>query len=147
MIIKDSGNRREFDTGAVRDMAEGKGRFDLIPPRALRRLAKHYEKGAVKYGDRNWEKGIPNDSFIDSALRHINQYQSGQRDEDHLSAAVFNLFGIVHFEEVENEQMQATRTKTQRAYRCTHGQRIGASGRCELRELPDMDGGEVPEGK
>lgn len=31
MEIKDSGERREFDTGAVRDMAEGKGRFDLMP--------------------------------------------------------------------------------------------------------------------
>lgn len=30
-IIKDSGNRREFDSGAVRDMQEGKGRCDLFP--------------------------------------------------------------------------------------------------------------------
>ena len=30
-IIKDSGNRREFGSGAVRDMQEGKGRFDLVP--------------------------------------------------------------------------------------------------------------------
>ena len=30
-VIKDSGNRREFSTGAVRDMAEGKGRCDLLP--------------------------------------------------------------------------------------------------------------------
>ena len=29
--IKDSGERRKFETGAVRDMAEGKGRFDLMP--------------------------------------------------------------------------------------------------------------------
>ncbi|MEG2521279.1 MAG: hypothetical protein RSA49_00185 [Anaerovoracaceae bacterium] len=29
--ILDSGNRREFDSGAVRDVAEGKGRFDLVP--------------------------------------------------------------------------------------------------------------------
>lgn len=29
--LKDSGNRREFETGAVRDMQEGKGRCDLIP--------------------------------------------------------------------------------------------------------------------
>jgi hypothetical protein len=29
--IKDSGNRTEFKTGAVRDMHEGKGRYDLIP--------------------------------------------------------------------------------------------------------------------
>ena len=29
--ILDSGNRREFETGAVRDMQEGKGRCDLLP--------------------------------------------------------------------------------------------------------------------
>lgn len=29
--IKDSGKRREFETGAVRDCAEGKGRCDLLP--------------------------------------------------------------------------------------------------------------------
>lgn len=29
--LKDSGARREFDTGAVRDIAEGKGRCDLLP--------------------------------------------------------------------------------------------------------------------
>ena len=29
--LKDSGNRREFKTGAVRDMHEGKGRMDLVP--------------------------------------------------------------------------------------------------------------------
>ena len=31
MEILDSGNRREFETGAVRDMQEGKGRCDLLP--------------------------------------------------------------------------------------------------------------------
>ena len=34
-MILDSGERREFATGAVRDMAEGKGRFDLVPLDAL----------------------------------------------------------------------------------------------------------------
>lgn len=29
--LKDSGNRREFESGAVRDMEEGKGRMDLVP--------------------------------------------------------------------------------------------------------------------
>ena len=31
MEIKDSGVRRKFDSGAVRDIAEGKGRCDLLP--------------------------------------------------------------------------------------------------------------------
>ena len=30
-MIKDSGNRREFETGALRDIEEGKGRCDLLP--------------------------------------------------------------------------------------------------------------------
>ena len=31
MELKDSGARREFGTGAVRDIQEGKGRCDLLP--------------------------------------------------------------------------------------------------------------------
>ena len=31
MELKDSGTRREFETGAVRDICEGKGRCDLLP--------------------------------------------------------------------------------------------------------------------
>lgn len=30
-MIKDSGERTEFGTGAVRDMHSGKGRMDLLP--------------------------------------------------------------------------------------------------------------------
>ena len=45
-MIQDSGDRREFNTGAVRDMAEGKGRCDLLPACAVLRLAKHFESGA-----------------------------------------------------------------------------------------------------
>ena len=33
--IKDSGERRVFETGAVRDCAEGKGRCDLLPLREV----------------------------------------------------------------------------------------------------------------
>lgn len=64
--IADSGNRRAFDSGAVRDMAEGKGRCDLLPASAILRLARHFERGAEKYAERNWEKGIPLHSFINT---------------------------------------------------------------------------------
>ena len=30
--ILDSGERRQFASGAVRDIQEGKGRYDLLPP-------------------------------------------------------------------------------------------------------------------
>ena len=103
--MKDSGEREHFETGAVRDRREGKGRFDLISPYALRRLALVYEKGARKYADRNWEKGIPASRCLDSALRHLNQYMAGWKDEDHLAQCAFNVFAIMHFEEVLPEMI------------------------------------------
>ena len=90
--IKDSGKRTKFPTGAVRDLQTNKGRFDLIPMETLRALAIHYEKGCLKYGDRNWEKGIPIHTFLNSAMRHLAQVIDGCDDENHLIAAIWNLF-------------------------------------------------------
>lgn len=105
MAIKDSGDRTQFESGAVRDMHEGKGRFDLLPMCVLMRLAKHYENGAIKYQPRNWEKGIPCHSFADSALRHIVKYLDGWDDEDHLIAAIWNLCGLAWNEEKRPDLM------------------------------------------
>lgn len=96
--IKDSGDRREFSTGAVRDMAEGKGDMVSMPNAAILRLSKHYENGAIKYGRWNYTKGIPVSSFLDSALRHLFKYLDGWDDEDHLSAAAFNVLGAMEME-------------------------------------------------
>lgn len=93
--VKDSGERREFATGSVRDVRKGKGRYDLIPPYSLRRLAKHYENGAIKYGDRNWEKGQPVASYIDSLIRHGQDYLEGDRSEDHMAAVAWNAFAAM----------------------------------------------------
>ena len=103
--IKDSGKRTEFASGAVRDMHDGKGRFDLLPMCVLLRLAQHYEKGAIKYAERNWEKGIPAHSFADSAFRHLVKYLDGCTDEDHLIAAIWNLCGLAWTEEKHPELM------------------------------------------
>lgn len=97
--VKDSGKRENFSTGAVRDTAAGKGRYDLLPTYAIERLARHFENGAVKYGDENWRKGIPLRRFLDSALRHTFKYLEGYRDEDHASAAVWNLMALIETEE------------------------------------------------
>ena len=103
--IKDSGERSVFGSGAVRDMSAGKGRCDLLPMCALLRLARHYEAGALKYEERNWEKGIPAHSFADSALRHMFKYMDGHKDEDHLIAAVWNLCGLAWTEEKRPDLM------------------------------------------
>jgi hypothetical protein len=130
--LDDSGHRREFSTGAVRDMRECKGRCDLMPldvigkwmdnltlkyinnfietgdneylftalqyeiapaelPKYALELSKHFEAGAIKYGERNWEKGIPLSSYIDSAVRHYLKYLDGQENENHFIAFVWNI--------------------------------------------------------
>ena len=160
-MIADSGNRREFDTGAVRDMCTGKGRMDLVPLKvisqfleytekliytndtvitpdspkvytyrkildsigrfiydtredflydalntfirneyvsvykAIMRVSIHYENGANKYEERNWEKGIPLHSYIDSAVRHLTKLYDGQIDEPHDAAFVWNILGAL----------------------------------------------------
>lgn len=136
-MIKDSGTRREFETGAVRDCTEGKGRCDLMPldvvadvadddilfdiasyvdtgidmflRNALERFARvydsiydmmldvsiHFEEGAKKYGEYNWQKGIPESSYIDSAVRHYMKYRAGMEDERHDRAFVWNILCLI----------------------------------------------------
>lgn len=132
--IKDSGERRSFETGAVRDIQEGKGRCDLMPLKvvawvldgdnvlyrislfqetgdtehlriALRsftiafdgladmflEVSKHFEDGAKKYGENNWQKGIPANCYIDSAVRHYLKWLRGDTDEPHDRAFVWNI--------------------------------------------------------
>lgn len=136
--ILDSGERREFDTGAVRDIAEGKGRCDLLPLdviaqlvddivlseiesyrqtgeviylyKALRwfikkryespadavlELSKHFEDGAKKYGEYNWQKGLPLSSFINSGVRHYLKWLRGDEDERHDRAFMWNIVCLI----------------------------------------------------
>lgn len=100
-VVKDSGARQEYDSGMRRDTQEGKPRFDLIIPvdqsfeqQMLTRWALHMTLGADKYGDRNWElaTGIEEyERFKGSALRHLLQWFTGMRDEDHAAAVFFNI--------------------------------------------------------
>ena len=103
MKIKDSGERTEFPSGAVRDLSENKGDMVSIPWESILRLSKHYENGAKKYKRWNFRAGIPLSSYIDSACRHLAKYQCGCDDEDHLSAAAFNILGAMLVEEIQPE--------------------------------------------
>lgn len=142
MAILDSGDRTQFDTGAVRDMQAGKGRCDLLPldvvaqmlggrnddasfdcildeidtfqhtgaverlyfavekfaqavygntPTMLLEVAKHFEEGAEKYGEHNWQKGIPIHCYINSAVRHYLKWLRGDKDEPHDRAFCWNI--------------------------------------------------------
>jgi hypothetical protein len=61
----------------------------------LLEVAKHYEAGAKKYADRNWELGIPLHSYIDSGVRHYLKWMNGDTDEPHDRAFVWNLLGAM----------------------------------------------------
>lgn len=144
-MIKDSGNRTEFETGAVRDLREGKGRCDLIPldivadlsitrdtvlyfifskleqfkktqgvyllyeilekvidcgyfdswESMVLELSIHFEEGAKKYGENNWQKGIPINCYLDSAVRHFLKCIRGDDDENHKIAFVWNIVCLI----------------------------------------------------
>lgn len=144
-MIKDSGERRTFASGAVRDCGGNKGRCDLLPlgvigdfygrahSNSAKNLAEifknmalfqesgsveplyevlrlnrtelsfeslssmflevalHFEEGCAKYGENNWQKGIPTKCYIDSAVRHLLKYIRGDVDEPHNRAFVWNI--------------------------------------------------------
>ena len=58
-------------------------------------VSKHYEEGAKKYDERNWEKGIPVHSFLDSAARHYIKWLRGDQDERHDRAIGWNILGAM----------------------------------------------------
>ena len=77
--------------------------MDLLPWCALLRISKHMEDSLTHYPERNWEKGLPVHSMLDSAMRHMAKYMDGWTDEDHLAAAATNLLMAMWTEEKKPE--------------------------------------------
>lgn len=102
--IKDSGERQEFASGAVRDITGQKPRPDLISPFFMERLGQHLGQGAKKYSAWNWAKGIPNSRCYESLMRHLMQFAKGYTDEDHLAAAACNIMFMIHNEETMSQR-------------------------------------------
>src|SRR5689334_11815910 len=95
--IKDSGERKQFASGMVRDTATDKTDFTLVFDGPMfERWAEHLTKGARKYAKRNWMKAAGAeelDRFKESAVRHFIQWLRGDTDEDHAAAVFFNING------------------------------------------------------
>ena len=93
-ITKDSGKRENFSTGMCRDTQEGKLRFDLLWLPILIRDAELMARGAIKYGENNWQKARTKKELrraYASLLRHVYQLINGDEDEDHAAGARFNV--------------------------------------------------------
>jgi hypothetical protein len=102
-MIKDSGERTQFDSGMVRDVTTGKTDYSLVLDGPMfDRWAVHLTKGAQKYDKRNWMKAAGPaelDRFRESALRHFLQWYRGETDEDHAAAVLFNINGAEYTKE------------------------------------------------
>ena len=101
-VVKDSGDRRTFATGSVRDRGDLKSRPDMISPFALMRVGEHMRKGAAKYGPLNWQLGQPFSEVTASMFRHLLQWLQGDEEEDHLAAIVFGAQALMHYREMIN---------------------------------------------
>ena len=93
-MIKHEGDEQVYSTGMRRNTDKGKVNYRLIHIPFLTRFATHLTKGAEIHGKNNWKLACTQeelDRFEESAFRHLMQYLSGETDEDHASAVVFNL--------------------------------------------------------
>lgn len=102
------GTTAKFGTGAVRSDAVEDFRYDLISPIGLREVARACAEGAQKYGDWNWEKGMPVHDLLNHAIAHIYGFLSGDRTEPHLGHAAWNLLAAIHSHELWDELNEGT---------------------------------------
>ena len=87
---------KQYDTGAVRSSDCKAVRYDLISPIGLEALARTYAEGAEKFGEYNWENGMPAADLINHAIRHLYMFLAGSRHEDDLGHAAWNILGAIH---------------------------------------------------
>jgi len=88
----------QFATGAVRGRDAEAERWDLIPVLGLVRLARTCAEGAKRYGVGNWLRGIPVSDLVNHAIRHLYLYLAGDKTEDHLAHAAWNILAACHME-------------------------------------------------
>lgn len=101
-----------FETGAIRDSQDGKEDYtETFSWTAFKRYAQYMTEKKQKYGSGNFKKGIPINSYEMSLCRHLqkymeNKYEKGitEVNEDHLSAIMFNVMGIMHEEEQRKKE-------------------------------------------
>ena len=69
MVMEDNSARKD-DTM--------KPRMELLPPDALVEIAKVFTKGAEKYSDRNWERGMDWGRLYAATMRHLSAFWAGE---------------------------------------------------------------------
>lgn len=81
---------------------EGKLRYDLLEPSAIKELVKVFTKGAEKYAPHNWEKGMAWSKVLASLKRHIAEFEQGEDYDNetklyHMAHAAWNAMALVSY--------------------------------------------------
>ena len=95
------------ETGAAK--GSKLARFDLIPPRPMKRVAEVYGIGSRKYEDRNWEKGYAWGLSLAALERHLNLWVQGEQfatddGQHHLASVIWHCLTLMEFEETHPEK-------------------------------------------
>ncbi len=81
----------------------GKIRLDLLPVEWIWGLGSVMTAGAVKYAERNWEKGMKWSKVIGSMLRHTYKFLAGERYDPetgchHLAMVAWNALALMSYD-------------------------------------------------
>jgi len=91
---------KEFESGAK--SSERKPAYHLLPVEGVTRGAIRMGEGAATHGDRNFEKGANDQTFITDRKNHLIEhamlYAHGDRSTDHLGAIIANACMLARLE-------------------------------------------------
>lgn len=94
----ESGDSDRFDEylDRFKDLTPGYYYYQAIPPSAIRAVARAAKEGSAKYGDHNWLKGFPVSDLLNHGEKHLWDWIEGDRSEDHLGHALWNILAAIH---------------------------------------------------
>ena len=89
--------------GGGKRYSAGKNRMDLMPPEWEWELCRVLTKGAAKYAERNWEKGMEWSAVIGPLKRHLNKFLRGEQLDDeikchHLALVAWNALALMSYD-------------------------------------------------
>jgi len=120
---------REFETGATRDVDDGKFDFEgFLSHSVLQEYAAYMHTnrvqadGALRASD-NWQKGIPQDAYMKSGFRHFMDWWNLHRTQENpeyliesACALLFNVMGYIHEELKKRDAQEAPIPQTHADY-------------------------------
>lgn len=92
MVPKSKRLPKQSQPEEAKKFDEEKVRMDLLPPLALKEIAKVFTFGTKKYNAWNWAKGLDQSRLFGALQRHLNAWQLGEEldlesGESHLAHA------------------------------------------------------------